>query len=425
MPLSGGAAAEASDADGSPPGLNVTSPTDGLLLGTFLPARDCPETYRRTDPALDPDQWSRRDRAACTAEDGRAIEARVQLVIDLFTCAANAYTAFKSSADVYRAFYLDAVNARPTVALHDDYRSLFDATSASRKEYIRAANDLANSLKDAWWAVRMVPAALATNIDGADIQLAEAARGGSWWLELTSSDSDDVPRAWFPSRDAFVPLSAPHPDGPARIGALEAIPGPVPVFYYGRFEMTEAGTFVARTGRELGREQGQALNGTMQALICEVATDYCGKAAAPEYAAPIEIVEGQSGDEHRGLVTSPPYYSICRAAIDWINKAITPENTLTAGILRTPTQDGLAYAATTPPSAGGKLHWIGADLLLTFVRDDLLATSDCWEAGATAWNCAGPFCNAIRSGARFLMPAEQRPPVPCSRDGEGRCILPP
>jgi hypothetical protein len=78
--------------------------------------------------------------------------------------------------------------------------------------------------------------------------------------------------------------------------------------------------------------------------------------------------------------------------------------TFSATLDRSIEGDGVSVAARVA-QAHRAANWIRADVLLAFVRTDLLASSNCWADGTVAWKCASRFCADIHPAGRLEMSA--------------------
>jgi hypothetical protein len=398
-----------------------TAADDGLLFGALDPKEICPVTLARAGARGDPDQWSDADKNACGAEDPATIEAEMALVRDVFVRTANAYGAAVSAVETLTDF--EALpDAQPPAA----HRYLHDATAASIGEYAAAVDDLARLMQSSWWTVRAMPGSLAVVIDGQPIRLVEAPPdlSGRPRVALTAEGGEAPPAGWLPAADAAVALHAPVFPPLPPLAAPPAAPEGVPVQFYARLELDQWGGFIARTARELNKPELDALDYAVQSQVCQTLNFYCNKAAAPESAAAVAFSESLDGRTHAGFLASPPGYSICRVQIDWINKSVAAGTHFAARVVRTAERDGLAYEADLADEDGRPVR-LGADLLLAFVRKELLAAADCWAPGTEAWNCTGPFCADIHAGARFAMVRRDPQPVVCARRVDGACRLVP
>jgi hypothetical protein len=195
---------------------------------------------------------------------------------------------------------------------------------------------------------------------------------------------------------------------------------PMPVFFYGEMKFTGPGVFVTRTGHQLGATQGAALYGVVQDQVCDISPDVCRAAAAPETAASAPLYDNGSHGRDAAFIGAPDGYSVCRVAVDWGNVSMPREATFAARIQRSSERDGVTFdASATDPYRSA--NWIAANVLTAFVREDLLAQSNCWADGTAAWTCQSRFCSDIRLDARFEMPPRRDRPVVCIGGGPAAC----
>ena len=397
-----------------------------MLMGAFLPARDCPQTFAANRAFANPDLWPEASRQACMAEMAPDIEANIRLVADLFSRLANAYASFESSTETYAALRGSAWRLAGAHSFFDDGRRFYEAAAAAVLDYDEALAAMAAALQGSGWAVAAAPGAFSRVIDGRVLSLtAEDPIGGMRVIDLNVGEhGDGASRGLFPGPGASVALRAPSPLAPVPILALTPQPSPMPVFFFGRLQVTGNGTFITRTSHEQDAGEGAALFGAVQDAVCAISPDLCRKAADPENHAGVWLAATNAGDEHEAFIASPAGYSACRAQIAWTGVAMPPGAHFSAGIARAPGHDGIAVRATVPDGFRAA-NWISADLLLSFVRSDLLPASNCWEDGTLAWNCPSRFCAAIHPEARFEMPSAAGKAAVCVRVLDGQCTVRP
>jgi hypothetical protein len=213
--------------------------------------------------------------------------------------------------------------------------------------------------------------------------------------------ADPRPRAAFPGPGASVKLRAPMPVRPTPAIAMQE-PSPMPVFFFGTLQMTDDGFVFTRTAYEIDPAEGSALFGAVQAAVCDISPDLCRLAIDPEHHAPVWLRTTAHGDERAAFISAPAGYTACRAQIDWSGVSMPAHATFSAVLERSAAGDGVAVDARVLQGHRA-VNWIKADILLSFVRTDRLASYNCWPDGAAAWNCASRFCAGIHPEGRLEM----------------------
>jgi hypothetical protein len=401
-PWSGGAAATALSA----------SPPSGLLMGAFLPARDCPRTAAGNREAPVPDLWPEAVKRACLMEMAADIAAGVELVRDLFVRLTDAYEAYDNSANGYERFWNSSWRLARDRSFAQQYWRRYESAMGTAATYDAALVALTTALQTHAWVAEVAPAALTGRLGRRTFVLAPAPEVAPGGLGLSITGSGARPRGVLPDPFAAVPIDAPLPLPPAPMSLPAALPSPMPVFFYGEMKFTGSGVFVTRTAHQLGAWQGSVLFEIIQDQVCEISPDLCRLAVAPESAANATLDWDGIEGRHAAFIAAPGGYSVCRVAVAWNNVSMPREATFAARIERTFARDGVALEASGPEPFRSA-NWISASVLVSFVREDRLSASACWPDGTAAWNCRSRFCADIKLEARFEMPPRQDRPVVC------------
>ncbi len=389
-------------------------PPSSLLMDAFSPARDCPNTAADNRAAAIPDLWPDAAKRSCMQEMAPDLAAGVELIGDLFGRVTDAYEAYDISAAIYARFRNASWRQQRDRAFTAEYRRLYDSAVATAATYDAALQALTTALQSYPWVAQLAPTALRRRLGPRTFALAPSPRTAAHALSLAITGSRDRPRALMPDAFAAVPVDVPLPVPPTPMDIVGLAANPMPVFFYGEMKFAGQGVFVTRTAHQLGAAQGSALYGVIQDQVCEISPDLCRKAAAPESAANAPLhLSGDLGPE-AAFIAAPDGYSVCRVAVDWGNVAMPRDAAFAARIERTAERDGVTFDATAT-DARRSANWIAANVLVGFVREDLLASSPCWADGTTAWNCRGRFCSDIKVEARFEMPPRRDRPVVCLR----------
>jgi hypothetical protein len=180
------------------------------------------------------------------------------------------------------------------------------------------------------------------------------------------------------------------------VGAAFAQEGPIVL--KAEVNIDEKGSFLEKTGKELGTQEAAA----MITAACAVFETDCSKEAAQGTQLIKKLVVGDdvNGEDHHAVIHSPDGYDMCKVKVDWKNASIDGESTFNAVILRNPQNNGFGYYAVVPKHRK-EGHWLKAMLYLEFVPKGTADKYGCWADKSNPWVCKGPNCNTFVPGSKL------------------------
>jgi len=147
-----------------------------------------------------------------------------------------------------------------------------------------------------------------------------------------------------------------------------------PIVLKAEVNISESGSFLEKTGKELGTQEAAAAI-TVACAIFEV--DCASEAAAStQLIKKLVVNDDVKGEDHHAVIRSPDGYDMCKVKVDWKNASIDGESTFNAVILRNATDNGFGYYAVVPKNRK-EGHWIKAMLYLEFVPAGKAAEYGC------------------------------------------------
>lgn len=172
------------------------------------------------------------------------------------------------------------------------------------------------------------------------------------------------------------------------------------------FHVTEGGGFVAKTLKEMGSQEFQAI----ATAACAAYGVNCSSAVgairtAAEIGAPIVGQAGgnvyitgnvtkHDGEEWHGIFRAPVGYEICEARLDYGRMSITGPSTFNTSIVRTPNDNGLGFYAVIPKNRPTR-QWVDAYFVIKYVQAGTVGQNKCAPTGSYPWLCKGQECNPL------------------------------
>jgi hypothetical protein len=172
------------------------------------------------------------------------------------------------------------------------------------------------------------------------------------------------------------------------------------------FRVSEAGGFGAKTLKEMGSPEFQAI----VTAACAAYGVNCSSAAgairkAAEIGSPIVGQAGSKvyitgdvthhqGEDWAGIFRAPVGYEICEAKLDYGRMSITGESTFNTSILRSPNDNGLGFYAVIPKNRPSG-QCVEAYFVVKYVKGGTVPQNNCAPTGTHPWLCKGQNCSPL------------------------------